>query len=122
MAHRVLEFAVSDPATWLTYISPICAVLSAGCALFVAVRGGRWRESDDQKKAREDHLDRTDSCESRLDKLEPRVASIEESVKALPTKADIARLEGMVEAVDRTCEAALEGVKRIESFMMKGGH
>ncbi|MBI1407312.1 MAG: DUF2730 family protein [Caulobacter sp.] len=92
-----------------------CAVISALCAVFVAWRASRWRESDEAQKL----IARVGAVEGRMTKAEGRLDGIDEKFDDLPTEADIARLEGEIGTVKELCRAAAAGVARIETFMMQ---
>lgn len=62
----------------------------------------------------DDHHDKLGRHESRLD-------SIETDIKELPTKADLARVEGEVRAVGQQVGAANAGIHRIEGFFLERG-
>lgn len=100
----------------LQLVSVGCAIIAAGCAVLAARRAGRWRDSD----AAQALLRRIEKVEGRSDLHEQRLNAIEEEIDALPTKADIARVEG---AIERTCAIAdrTEGaVIRLQEFLMQG--
>lgn len=97
-------------------IIPIaCALISCGCALFVAVRAGRWRETDDARAV----LARLTAAEKEIEVLKIRQNDV-------PSKADVATLRGEVHAlaekVGATGEAVrgvASGIDRIETFWMQ---
>lgn len=100
----------------LQLISVICAVIAAGCAILAARRAGRWRDSD----AAQALLKRIENTERAVDLHEQRLDRIEAEIDELPTKADVARLEGVI---GRTCAIAerTEGaVIRLQEFLMEG--
>lgn len=62
-----------------------------------------------------------DAQDTRMTKIEGRVAEAERDISNLPTKADLARVEGEVKAVGRTVDAANEGIRRLEGFFLERG-
>jgi hypothetical protein len=88
----------------------ICAVISTGCAVFVAFRTGRWRETDDAKV-----------IAARFQKIEGRLDIIETKQLELPSKADLAKLEGSINLVKELVERSERGIDRIESYMLNHG-
>jgi hypothetical protein len=116
-------------------IVPIgCSVLSAGCAVFVAWRASRWRESDEAKAItrRIDVLEKmsekvagtpalVDAQDTALTKLDGRVAAIEHEISELPTKADIRGLDEQLKGLAREQGLTHASVNRIEDHFIKRG-
>ena len=93
----------------LQLMSAACAIIACVCAVVVAVRAQRWRDTDEARTL----LDRIDGVESRLDKLEPQVAG-------LATKADIASLKGELDGLCALVNTSvIPGLRRIEGYMME---
>ncbi|MDZ4370206.1 MAG: hypothetical protein U1C74_02135 [Phenylobacterium sp.] len=57
----------------------------------------------------------------RVTTIEVQLADIEGDMNALPTKADLARVEGQVIGAHREAAGANHGVQRIESMLMERG-
>jgi len=113
-----------------------CAMLSAGCAVFVAVRSGKWRETDEAQalitrvgkvvtkvENLEDQLNDlpTKVLNDRLGVAENRISILETRVADLPSKADIEQLRGEIHAVCEIGKRTENAVDRIEGYMMKDG-
>lgn len=120
-------------------IVPItCSVLSASCAVFVAWRASRWRESDEAKAitGRIDVVEKlttkheskltgmpaqVDEMDTAVTKLTGRVDAIEHEIQKLPTKADIRGLEEEVKGLAREQGLTRAGVDRIENHFIQRG-
>lgn len=85
-----------------------CAAMSAACAVFVAMRAGKWRETDEAK-----------ALIKRVGEVETRVKACEIHMEDLPTRADIAKLQGELHAVREIGTRTERAVERIEGFMMR---
>jgi predicted secreted Zn-dependent protease len=59
--------------------------------------------------------------ETRIIVHEGRITELEKDVLNLPTKQDIARVEGKVEASARELGGVAQGVRRLETFAMQQG-
>lgn len=59
--------------------------------------------------------------ERRVGKLEIRLEDAEGDIKNLPTKADLARVEGEVKGAHQEAAAANAGIKRIEGYFIAKG-
>lgn len=95
----------------LQFVSATCALASAGCAVAVARRSQRWRDTDEAQQL----LKRIDSTESRLDILETQT-------RDLPTKADLASVKAELHAVCKQIDHdVVPGLKRIEAFFIEAG-
>ncbi|WP_374569672.1 DUF2730 family protein [Phenylobacterium sp.] len=103
--------------TTAQFIGMTPAIVAAACALFVAWRNGKWRETDEAKAL----IKRMGEVEGRVDKVEGRVGTLEDDISDLPTKADIARLEGELKTVGNDVRAANAGIDRIEGFFLAKG-
>lgn len=64
---------------------------------------------------------RLDAVEDRVLTVEGRTDGIAADIAELPTKADIARLEGEIKYVGGAVEAAAGGISRIEGFFLQRG-
>ena len=95
----------------LQLVSAACAIVACICAVTVARRAQRWRDTDEAQRL----IDRVDATESRLDKLEPKVSG-------LATKSDIvalkAELHGVCKQIDNE---VVPGLNRIEDYFLKAG-
>lgn len=95
----------------LQMVSATCAIIACICAVIVARRAQRWRDTDEAQKL----IDRIDEAESRLDKLET-------TTKELATKADIRALKAEVDGVCRQIDQqVIPGLRRIEDFFLAQG-
>ncbi|MGH7027362.1 DUF2730 family protein [Brevundimonas sp.] len=95
----------------LQFVTAFCAVASAGCAVLVARRAQRWRDTDEAQKL----MDRIDEAESRLDRVDGRLADV-------PNKADLATVRGEIHAVARTVDQqVVPGLQRIEGYFLEAG-
>jgi hypothetical protein len=86
------------------------AAISAACAMWVAIRTGRWRETDEAK-----------ALIKRVGDVEGRVRDCEIRMEDLPTRADLERLRGEVHAVRDGVQNANNGIDRIEAFFLARG-
>lgn len=95
----------------LQFVSAACAITSTICAVAVARRSQRWRDTDDAQKL----LDRVDAAESRLDRLETKTGD-------LPTKADLASVRAELHAVCKQIDhSVVPGLARIEGYFLEAG-
>ena len=69
----------------------------------------------------EEICDEVDDHDTKITKLEGRVEHIEDDIAELPTKADIARLEGDVKEVGSAVRAVQSGVGRLEGYFLNRG-
>lgn len=93
----------------LPIVSTLCAVVAAACAVMVARRSQRWRDTDEAQKL----LGRIDDAESRLDRLEVQT-------RDLPTKADLAAVKAELHAVGKTIDdGVMPGIRRLEGYWME---
>lgn len=84
------------------------SALSVGCALFVILRSGKWRETDEAK-----------ALILKVEGHGTRLSVLEAEVQDLPTKQDLARVEGRVATVEQIGVRTERAVERIESHLMK---
>jgi len=82
---------------------------------------------DRRLKVAEGRLGVVDAMDNRIDleatritELTGRVKSVEDDIDELPTRADLARVEGEVKVVLARVDIANEGIKRIEAYAMEG--
>ncbi len=95
----------------LQFCSAACAVASTICAVAVARRAQRWRDTDEAQGL----LKRIDDAESRLDKLEVKT-------NELATKADIRGLKSEIDGVCKQIDQqVVPGLNRIEDYFLKLG-
>lgn len=59
--------------------------------------------------------------DSRLDGLAGRATVVETRLEQIPTRADLARIEGEISRVGASVEAAAHGVQRLESYFLARG-
>ncbi len=79
-------------------------------------------EAEGRLNAKDDHMDgRLDEHHDRIMKVEARTAELADDIGRLPTKEDMARLEGEVKAVGREAAATNAGVARLEGYFLKRG-
>lgn len=99
---------------------PVLVVLMQGAAI-----AGAWWFSDQAKKYVDQKVATVkaeqDEQDTRLQLVEASLQDLEGDIKNLPTKADIARLEGEVKAAYVEAAASNAGVKRMEMFFLKRG-
>lgn len=91
----------------LPYLSLAVAVGALLVAIFVAMRAGRWRESDGAKE-----------MAGAINKLDHRLTTVEADLRNVATKADIANLKSEVEGLERLAKNTDHAVNRIESLLM----
>ncbi|MDB5432409.1 MAG: hypothetical protein JWP35_3525 [Caulobacter sp.] len=61
------------------------------------------------------------AVETRTTRIEGRMDNVEKDILDLPTKADIARVEGQVKSVGDAVAGAADGVKRLEGYFLHRG-
>lgn len=77
------------------------------------------RKSEEASKARDSVLDdKIDGHNVRITALAGRVDAVEDDIGNLPTKADLARVEGEVKVVLAQVENVAAGVRRLEDYAM----
>ncbi|NBB17031.1 hypothetical protein GVN21_16820 [Caulobacter sp. SLTY] len=109
---------------FLPYAAFLVSVIACGLSLYVVIRAGRWRDSDDAKA-----LDlRLTTIASTANAAAPgaaltavatRVTTLEKGMESVATKADIAKLTAEVRGVEKTIENVDKGVTRIEDHLME---
>lgn len=62
-----------------------------------------------------------DQLDTRMTKVEGAVGGIRSDIAKLPTKADLARVEGEIKVVAGAVEAAAAGITRLEGFFLSRG-
>jgi len=78
--------------------------------------------AEGRSQARDRALDeKIDAHDTQLTKLEGRMEEVEDDISNLPTKADLARVEGEVKASGASAAAAAAGVRRLEDFFIERG-
>lgn len=92
----------------LPYLSLAISAVACMVAVWVAVRAGRWKESDDAK-----------ALVARIGRLEGRVDNHASRFDGLATKSDVATLSQQLVAVDRSINTLERGVERIEAYLME---
>jgi len=95
---------VSEALPYLSLIVAVSAVLISG---LVALRSGRWRETDEARQMAED-----------IEALSDRLAVLETSMKSVATKEDVSRLTAEVKGLEKIAALTQAGVARMESHMM----
>lgn len=80
------------------------------------------KKADEASRDRDHALDnRIDAEAQRLTALNGRVDAVENEVGELPTKADLARVEGQVGVVDAKIDMANRGIERLEGYFLSKG-
>lgn len=62
-----------------------------------------------------------DGVESRVTKVEGAVEALRGDIADLPTKADLARVEGEIKVVGQAVDAAANGIGRLEGYFLTRG-
>lgn len=91
----------------LPYLSLAVATVAVVIAGLVALRNGRWRETDAAKEMADD-----------IEDLGTRVTSLEAGMKNVATKADVATLTAELRGLEKTAALTQAGVSRIEGHLM----
>ena len=94
----------------LQFASLVAAVIAVICALYVAARAGKWRETDEAK-----------NLIGRLGTVESKITTLEVRLDAMPTKADLSALQSDVRAISREVGKVEDGVNRIEDWLVQRG-
>ncbi|MBI1408137.1 MAG: DUF2730 family protein [Caulobacter sp.] len=92
----------------LPYLSLAVAVVAVAIAGLVALRNGRWRETDAAKEMADD-----------IESLGTRVTSLESGMKNVATRADVAKLTAELRGLEKTAALTQAGVTRIEGHLMR---
>lgn len=95
---------------YLQIASVLSGVVGISCAIYVAVRTGRWRESDEAK-----------SMINRITAVEQKVATVETRLMNMPTLADLEGLKSEVRSIAREVGKVDDSVTRIETWLMERG-
>lgn len=101
---------------FLPYLSVLVSLCAVGISLWVAVRAGRWRDSEAAKAL----VERVAAVERLVGLHAQRLEQIEEDIAGLPTKADFARLEGEIVSTCKIADRTERAVLRLEGFLMEG--
>lgn len=97
----------------LPYLSVLVSLCAVGISLWVAVRAGRWRDSEAAKAL----VERVASVERLVGLHAQRLGQIEEDIAGLPTKADFARLEGEINTTCKIADRTERAVVRLEDWL-----
>lgn len=98
------------PLFYLQLASVLSGLVGIACAIYVAMRTGKWRESDEAK-----------GLSTRIETVEQKVIRIETRLGEMPTKADMEGLKSEVRAIGREVGKVDDSVTRIESWLMERG-
>ncbi len=101
--------------TIIALVGLAAALISAGAAVYAVRQVSRLRRSDEWR-ALEGGVN---SITSKQGLLEQRVDTLEAAVSHLPTRADIARVEGAIATVRSEVHDAKKGVDRIEELLLR---
>lgn len=99
----------------LPYLALLVSVIACFISGWVAIRAGRWRDSEAAKLI----VDRIIEVERTSGLHAQRLEQIEDDIATLPTKADFARLEGEIVSTCRIADRTEKAVLRLEDYMMK---
>lgn len=95
----------------LSLVTCACAIVAAGCAVAVARRAQRWRDTDEAV-----------ALLGRIDEVEDRMTQVEGQTKNLATKEDLAAARGEIHAVATTVNTqVVPGLSRIEGYFLQEG-
>jgi len=106
------------PETTLSFLALVGSLITCGIVVSTYVRGGVWRDKDDSAR-----------LWGAIDQLGVRVTRIEQALEALPTASLIhemrealaemrASTQSELKHIQKDVEAAIDGVRRIESHLM----
>ena len=118
-----------NPTLILQAMIALLTLVNVGCAVYVARRTLRWRESDEAKafvlrvqaiEAKVGGIDER-GLSTRLGEVEDKVIAIEARLESMATKADVDSLKSDVRHMSRELEKIDSGVTRIESWLMERG-
>ena len=107
----------------LPYWPVFSFLLNALVALVLLAATLKMREvaRSEAKAATDPIVADVDALETRVTEHNGRIGVLEKDVLNLPTKEDIARVEGKVEAGSREIGAVARGVGRIEGYFLEAG-
>lgn len=91
-------------------LSALAAGIAVWCALYVARRAARWRESDEAK-----------ALTLRLGVVENELFGLRVRLEGMPTKADFEGVKSDLRAVSRELDKVDGGVTRIEQYLLERG-
>lgn len=91
-------------------ISVLSGIVALLCAIYVAQRASRWRDSDDVKLLL-----------GRVGTVEGKVNTIEARLENMATKTDVAAVQSDVRAIGREVGKVDDSVTRIETWLMERG-
>jgi hypothetical protein len=91
----------------LQVLSVAAAWVSLGCAIWIAVRAARWRNSDEAK-----------TLSLRLTAAETEIVGIKVRVDSMPTKSDVEGVRSDLRAMAREIGKVDDAVVRIEQFLL----
>lgn len=109
----LIAFALQVPMVWVAWSLRQLAKTEVGKVV---------SEAEARLSAKDDAMDhRLDSHGDRLLQAESKIGELTTDIGNLPTKADMARIEGEVKAVGREVGATNAGVARLEGYFLKRG-
>lgn len=120
---------IDQTNAWM--INGTLAGISAGCAVFVALRDALWRKNGISKRMDEriEHAQRTADCwqdsaparelKREIDRQGQVLIAHDGCLTSVATRVDIARVEGAAKRIELMADAAAKGVDRIEGLLIK---
>lgn len=119
------------------FSSTLLSLVAVGCAVFVAVRAGNWRKSEEWKElttkidaacklAEAWHeTPRAVRMGEAVEKLKGEVARHDVKFEMVASKADLAEfrgeMRGTLDGISRSVAQGEAGLSRIEGYMMENG-
>ena len=100
---------------WRQFMVAVATVVTASCAVIGAVRAGNWRKTEEAQNL----LGRVGKAEADIVALGGRVDGLDSRIHDMPTKAELAVLEGEIDTVKQIGERTEKAVARIEGFLMR---
>jgi hypothetical protein len=101
--------------------SLVCAVCSVACAIWVANRDGKWRDTEEAKAI----IARIDGAEDRLSRLETKMADLATKGDVNTLRAEFHGLENVIKSEVSATRGAIddmkEGVGEIRRWIMQEG-
>ncbi|MBS3962172.1 MAG: DUF2730 family protein [Sandarakinorhabdus sp.] len=94
----------------LQAISVLSGIVALLCAIYVAQRANKWRDSDDNKL-----------LQRKVGIMEGKVNIIESRLEHMATKTDVAAVQSDVRAIVREVGKVDDSVTRIETWLMERG-